>query len=159
MSKSLRIREAFPQEANLLSCLALRSKAHWGYSEDFLDACRSELTVDASRLGTDDYQCFAAVHGDSIVGFYTLQSISAGSHELEALFVEPEHIGSGVGRLLIQHALRRLSERGMERLIIQGDPHATEFYVAVGARQVGTRESGSIPGRELPLFEIEIANS
>ena len=159
MSKSLRIREAFPEEANLLSCLALRSKAHWGYSEVFLDACRSELTVDASRLGTDSYQCFAALDGDSIVGFYTLESMPAGAYELEALFVEPEHIGGGVGRLLIQDAVRRLSERGVERLIIQGDPHATEFYVAAGARQVGTRESGSVPGRELPLFEIEIANS
>ncbi|MDJ0749337.1 MAG: GNAT family N-acetyltransferase [Woeseiaceae bacterium] len=159
MSTSLSIREAFPEEANLLSRLALRSKAHWGYSEDFLDACRSELTVDASRLGNEDYQCFAALDGDSIVGFYALESISAGSSELEALFVEPERIGCGVGRLLIQHALRILSERGVERLIIQGDPHATEFYVAAGARQVGTRESGSIPGRELPLFEIEIAIS
>ncbi len=159
MSTSLRIREAFPQEADLLSQLALRSKAHWGYSEDFLDACRSELTVDASRLGTDGYQCFAALDGDSIVGFYALESTSSGIYELEALFVEPTHIGCGVGRLLIQHALHRLSERGAEKLIIQGDPHATEFYVAAGARQVGTRKSGSITGRELPLFEIEIANS
>ena len=158
MSKSLRIREAFPQEASLLSDLALRSKAHWGYSVDFLEACRSELTVDASRLRTDDYLCFAALDGESIVGFYTLESVSARCYELEALFVEPEHIGGGVGRLLIQHALRRLSERGIKRLIIQGDPHATDFYIAAGARQVGTRVSGSIPGRELPLFEIELAS-
>ncbi len=159
MSMSLRIREAFPQEANMLSRLALRSKGHWGYSQDFLDACRSELTVDASRFGTADYQCLAALDGGSIVGFYILERVSSASYELEALFVEPEHIGSGVGRLLIQHAVRRLSEQGVERLIIQGDPHATEFYVAAGARQVGTRESDSIPGRELPLFEIEIVKS
>ena len=159
MSNSLTIREAFPQEAELLSCLASRSKAHWGYSKNFLDACRSELTVDASRLGTNDYQSFAAVDGDSIVGFYTLERRAANSYELEALFVEPEHIGSGVGRSLIQDAVRRLSERGAERLTIQGDPHATEFYIAAGAKQVGTRESGSIPGRTLPLFEIELANS
>lgn len=159
MSSSLKIRQAFPQEANLLSRLALRSKAHWGYSQDFLDACRSELTIDASRLGTEDYQCFAAFDGESIVGFYALESVAAGSYELDAFFVEPEHIGSGVGRLLIQHAVRKLSERGVERLIIQGDPHATEFYIAAGARQVGTRASTSIPGRELPLFEIDIASS
>lgn len=157
MPRSLTIREALPQEASLLSRLALRSKAHWGYSQDFLDACRSELSVDASRLGTDDYQCFAAFDGDLILGFYTLGSVSAGSYELEALFVEPEHIGSGVGRVLIQDAIQRLSTRGANRLIIQGDPHATEFYIAAGARQTGTRESGSIPGRDLPLFEIEIA--
>ncbi len=159
MSKSPKIREALRQEAKLLSRLALRSKGHWGYSQDFLDACRSELTVDASRLGTDDYQCVVALDGESIIGFYILERLSAGAYELQALFVEPEHIGSGVGRSLIQHAVRRLSEHGAERLTIQGDPHATEFYVAAGARQVGTRESGSIPGRELPLFEIEIADS
>ncbi len=157
MSKPLRIREAIPQDADLLSRLALRSKAHWGYSKEFLEACQSELTVEASRLGTGDYQCFAALDGESIVGFYSLEYVSADSCELGALFVEPEQIGSGVGRLLIQHAVRRLSERGVERLTIQGDPHATGFYIAAGARRVGTRESGSIPGRELPLFEIEIA--
>lgn len=159
MIRSVTIRETVPREANLLSRLALRSKAHWEYSQDFLDACRSELTVDESRLGTDDYQCFAALDGDSILGFYALEGVSAGTYELEALFVEPEHIGRGVGRTLIQHAIQRLSECGAERLIIQGDPHATEFYVAAGARQVGTRESESIPGRDLPLFEIEIAGN
>lgn len=157
MTRSVTIRETVPREASLLSRLALRSKAHWGYSQDFLDACRSELTVDASRLGTDDYQCFAALDDDSILGFYALERVSALSYELEALFVEPEHIGRGVGRVLIQHALQILSERGAERLIIQGDPHATEFYIAAGARRVGTRESESVPGRDLPLFEIEIA--
>ncbi|NNC57139.1 MAG: GNAT family N-acetyltransferase [Woeseiaceae bacterium] len=156
-ARSLRIREALPQEANLLSQLALRSKAHWGYSRDFLDACRSELTVDASRLGTEDYQCFVAIDGGSVLGFYTLKNTSSEKFELEALFVEPEHIGSGVGRALIRDAVERLSKRGAKRLIIQGDPHAAEFYVAAGARQIGTRESESMPGRNLPLFEIAIA--
>ena len=159
MSRSLKIREALPQEAELLSRLAFRSKAHWGYSQDFMDACRSEFTVDASRLGTDNYQCFAALDGDVILGFYTLESVGGGNYELDALFVAPGQIGSGVGRLLIQDAVRRLSECGAKRLTIQGDPHATEFYIAAGARQVGTRESESIPGRDLPLFEIEISGS
>jgi predicted N-acetyltransferase YhbS len=153
---SLKIREALPQEAGSLSRLALRSKAHWGYSQEFLDACRSELTVDASRLGTDEYECFVALNGNSILGFYILELASAGSYELEALFVEPEHIGVGIGRMLIQHAVQKLSRRGAKRLIIQGDPHASEFYIAAGARQIGTRESGSISGRHLPLFEIEL---
>ena len=156
---SPRIREAYPEEADFLSALALRSKAHWGYPQEFLDACRSELTVDATRIGTDDYRCFAALEGQSIVGFYTLDGMSADACELEALFVDPGHIGCGVGRILIEHAVRSLSERGVGRLLIQGDPHATEFYIAAGARQIGTRESASIPGRELPLFELKIEKS
>jgi predicted N-acetyltransferase YhbS len=156
MSDSQIIREACPGEAGALSALALRSKAHWGYARDFLEACRNELAVDGSRIGCADYRCFVAVQDEAIVGFYTLESMSAGVWELDALFVEPAHIGTGIGRSLVQHALHILSQRGATRLVIQGDPNATEFYTAIGARQVGTRESGSIPGRLLPLFEIDI---
>jgi predicted N-acetyltransferase YhbS len=153
------IREAKAGEAGLLSALALRSKAHWGYSRDFLEACRDELSVDESRIGSEDYRCFVAVKNGSIAGFYTAKNISQGAWELDALFVEPACIGAGIGRSLIQHALSMLSECGAERLVIQGDPNAMDFYRAAGARQVGSRESGSIPGRFLPLFEIDIGAS
>ena len=156
MSDSRIIREAEAGEAGWLSALALRSKAHWGYSRDFLEACRDELSVDESRLGAEDYRCFVAVENGSIAGFYTAENISQGAWELDALFVEPACIGTGIGRSLIQHALHLLSECGAERLVIQGDPNAMDFYRAAGARQVGSRESGSIPGRFLPLFEIDI---
>ena len=155
---STNIREACPEEASSLSELALRSKAYWGYSQEFLGSCRSELAVDPDRIGSEDYQCFVAVDGDEVLGFYTVKEISDRVYELEALFVEPQHIGTGVGRSLMQRAVRSLSRQGAARLIIQGDPNATDFYVAAGARQVGSRESGSIPGRYLPLFEIEIEN-
>lgn len=156
MPQLLNIREAFPDEARLLSDLALLSKAHWGYSQDFLDSCRSELTVDPVQVASDSYQYFAAVEGDAVIGFYALKRLSDDDYELEALFVAPEHIGTGIGRALITHAKRMLSEHGAARLIIQGDPNATQFYVAAGGRRIGARESGSIPGRHLPLFEIEL---
>jgi GNAT superfamily N-acetyltransferase len=156
MSESPVIREAYAHEAGLLSALALRSKAHWGYSSDFLESCRNELTVDESRIGSEDYRCFVVIEPNSILGFYALEYVSEDVYELDALFVEPAHIGTGIGRLLIQHALHMLSKRGAARLIIQGDPNATKFYRATGARQIGTRESDSIPGRYLPLYEIEI---
>ncbi len=150
------IRKASPGEAGYLTGLALRSKAHWGYAQDFLEACREELTVDATRIGSDDYLSFIAVDGNNILGYYTLVPMSASVFELEALFVEPEHIGTGVGRALIEHAVHCLAKKGATRLIIQGDPNAEDFYIAAGARQTGTLESASIPGRFLPVFEIEI---
>ncbi len=156
MTQSLNIRGALPNEAGLLSDLALRSKAYWGYPQDFLDACRSELAVDPADIGSDDYQYFVAVDRDAIVGFYALKRVSDDDYEMEALFVEPGHIGAGIGRSLIEHATGVLSQRGATRLIIQGDPNAASFYVAAGGRQIGVRESDSIPGRYLPLFEIAI---
>ena len=150
------IRKARPAEAPLLSRLAFRSKSYWGYSSEFMEACRAELSVDPSRMDSWDYDCHVAVSGAAILGFYTLERLNHGAFELEALFVEPGHIGTGVGRMLIEHAIEALSGLGASRLIIQGDPNARRFYIAAGARQVGTRESQSIPGRQLPLFEIII---
>lgn len=156
MSISPTIRHALPGEARLLSELALRSKAHWGYPKEFMDACRAELTVERSHIQNDAFEHAVAVVDGTIVGFYALKSESTTCRELWALFVEPDCIGCGIGRTLIEHAIRTLQENGASLLLIQGDPHASEFYAAAGARQIGTRESGSIPGRILPLYEIDI---
>lgn len=153
------IRPARPQEAAELSGLALRSKAHWGYPAEFLDACKSELTVDPARIGANDYDCYVCCDSGSILGFYALVRLGKDDCELEALFVEPAYIGRGVGRSLIQHAIQTATDHGAARLMIQGDPNATDFYVAAGARQTGKRASGSIPGRFLPVFEVELKRS
>lgn len=150
------IREALPGEARVLSDLAVRSKGHWGYSREFLDACREELSVDPARLADASYECFVAVDGDALLGYYALSALSATEYELDALFVDPPAIGRGIGRRLLEHAIDRLASRGVATLVIQGDPHAARFYEAAGARQVGTRPSGSIQGRELPLYELDI---
>ena len=151
-----RIRAAMPSDAAALSELAVRSKAHWGYSTDFLNACRAELAVDPARIGSPDYRCFVAHLENTTVGYYALETLSDDIYELDALFVEPRFIGKGAGRELMQHALDVLRELHAVRLVIQGDPNAHDFYLAAGARHIGSRASGSIPGRELPLFEIEI---
>lgn len=159
MPNSLVHREALPHEARQLSDLALRSKAYWGYSQEFMDSCRAELTVDSTRIGSDGYHCVVAVERDVIVGFYALEHLFDDEYELVALFVEPARIGTGIGRSLIQHAIETVSQRGAARLIIQGDPNATGFYLAAGGREIGNRESDSIPGRYLPLFEIQIRSA
>jgi GNAT superfamily N-acetyltransferase len=156
MSDSILIRDALPEEAELLSALALRSKAHWGYSQEFIQSCENELTYHAGQI-TDDKFHFVAAELDSVIaGFYALELISTRQFELNALFVESKHIGKGIGRALMQHALTVVAAKSGESVLIQGDPNAEKFYLAAGAKRVGTRESGSISGRSLPLFEILI---
>ncbi len=148
------IRPAAAGECDLLSALALRSKAHWGYSADFIEACREELTYDAEYV--DDNAVFVAEKAGRIVGFYALQGISKPEAELTAMFVEPEHIGCGFGRALIDHAKGTAREFGIKAIVIQGDPNAVPFYQAAGGAYCGERVSGSIKGRVLPLFRIEL---
>ena len=45
---------------------------------------------------------------------------------------------------------------GAECLIVQGDPNAESFYRAAGGICTGQSESGSVPGRFLPLFRIDL---
>jgi len=90
------------------------------------------------------------------MGFYAIERVSKTEYELEALFVDPKYIGTGCGRRLIKHALKNVATKGGEILVIQGDPNSEEFYLAAGGHQIGSRESGSIPGRFLPLFEIPV---
>ncbi len=150
------IRAARPEDAPVLSALAMRSKAYWEYSEAFMAACRDELTYSPQKLTDDRFMFFVAESGQSIVGFHALEKLSPTRFELEALFVEPSHIGKGVGRALIEHAKTTARRSGATELVIQGDPHAERFYRAAGGTITGKRESGSIPGRYLPTFRIDL---
>src|SRR5437899_754283 len=44
------LRPPIVEELATLSSLCLRSKAVWGYGNDFMEACRSELTIEACEL-------------------------------------------------------------------------------------------------------------
>jgi len=151
------LREALPADAPVLSQLARRSKAHWGYSRAFMSACEAELTYACEDIAEQAF--FVLQDGERIAGFYALYRNSDTQAELEALFVEPECIGTGCGRELIEHAKSTAAARGFRELIIQGDPNAARFYEAAGGLQIGAQESGSIPGRFLPLFRILLDES
>jgi len=160
------IRPALSSEAAALSALALRSKAYWGYSHDFMDRCREELSYSGDQLLSDGYSFQVLEASAEVRGFYAIEWQQAVRHqsgvgeanacELEALFVDPPYIGRGIGRALVEHAKSAARERGIRRIIIQGDPHATSFYCGVGGVRTGDRESGSIAGRILPVFEIAL---
>jgi len=150
------IRAARAGEAGLLSELALRSKAHWGYSPEFIEACRAELSYREEQLQSQHMRFFVLESAETIIGFYALALQSEKAVELEALFVEPRFIGKGFGRVLIEDAKSVAASLGATLLVIQGDPNAEHFYLAAGGVLSGTRESASIPGRFLPTFEVSL---
>jgi GNAT superfamily N-acetyltransferase len=149
------LRPAVPAEADALSRLALRSKSHWGYDEQFLAACRAELTLRPEQC--DGVRTVVAERAAVLLGFYRLDG-AAPVAELADLFVDPAALGSGVGGLLLADAVGRARSLGIARLLIDSDPHAEGFYARMGARRVGTVASGSIPDRELPRLELVVGS-
>jgi len=149
-------RAALPADASNLSELAFGSKAYWGYPLEFMQACRRELTVTPESIASDETHYVVAVKLQEIYGFYALEYFSGTQIELGALFVNAKHIGKGIGRQLITRAQTHAMTLGAHTMTIQGDPNALRFYRAAGARVIGETESGSIPGRFLPLLEIPL---
>jgi N-acetylglutamate synthase-like GNAT family acetyltransferase len=129
----MKVRLAKPDEAETLSDLALRSKAHWGYSQDFIEACRTELSYGASQIESPRWSFLVAEEADVIIGFYALERASEQEAELAALFVCPEWIGKGIGRALLSGAKYRARQGGSSVLTIQSDPYAAQFYQTMGA--------------------------
>jgi GNAT superfamily N-acetyltransferase len=154
MNMAIEIRDAVLYEAEHLSELAMRSKAYWGYSDAFLEKCRDELSVQPFDIEDSNFHYSVGILKNEIVGFYAIERLSQSAFELDALFVEPKHIGAGIGSALMDHAKKRVMALGGQVLTIQSDPNAERFYRAAGGVLTGTRESGSIRGRYLPVFEI-----
>lgn len=147
------IRPARPGEAALLSDLALRSKGHWGYDAAFLASCREELELGEAELAVRR-TCVAEV-GGAVLGFGTVEGAPPVG-EIGMLFVDPDAIGQGIGRALLTHLVDRAAVTGFARLRIEADPYAEAFYLAQGAVRVGEIASGSVPGRVLPLLELDV---
>ena len=148
-------------DAAELSAIGVRSKAVWGYDAAFMAACRDELTVTPADL-TDPGKIWRLVEVDSrIAGYFGVvpydEDGSTSSCEIEALFVEPGDIGSGLGRMLFDALVELATSHGYRRLVIQSDPNALGFYEAMGAVKIGERVSDSIPGRSLPLLEMDLS--
>src|SRR5262245_22156597 len=78
--------------------------------------------------------------------------------ELSLLFVEPTHIGTGVGRRLFEHAAATARTAGFDGFTIDADPYAEDFYRAMGAIRTGVAPSSVRPGRELPRLTFTVAS-
>ena len=137
-----------------MSDLAFRSKASWGYSEQFMTDCRAELTIREADVRM--HQFFVLECDGDVVGFCALQDRGDGEGELADVFVEPAHKGEGHGRRLVEHAKDTARARGWHSLRVAADPNAVAFYASCGGTQTGTVPSGSIPGRRLPLMKITL---
>lgn len=149
----VRLRAAEPHEADDITALARRSKAYWGYEQEFLDRVRDLLTVRPEQIRGE--QVIVAERGERLLGYYQLGGTPP-SGELADLFIEPDAIGTGLGRRLWDHATSAARKRGFRKLELESDPHAEPFYLHMGAQRVGEREVA--PGRLLPIMRIVLAD-
>ena len=150
------IRSAKAGEAEVLSALCTRSKAHWGYDAEFMRLSASSLTVKPELIASG--RVLVAENDERrLLGVASVAPMEEeGSFDLERLFVEPDALRRGVGQALFLAATMIARGEGAARLVILADPNAAAFYERMGAVRVGDAPSDSIPGRMLPLFQLDL---
>jgi GNAT superfamily N-acetyltransferase len=148
-----RIRKADPREARLITELTMRSKAHWGYNEEFIAAAARELEFRPEKF-MPDFLVYVIEQRDHLAGFCSLLAIDRATVELHDLFVDPPFLGQGFGKKLWSHAVEVARSRRFERMTLTADPNAELFYVSQGARRIGETASTIQEGRSLPLMEF-----
>lgn len=162
-SKSLHpptIKVALPEQHEVLTKIAIASKAHWGYDQAFMEQCAAELTINEAFISDSSHRVYVACchESDLLLGFYAMAPVQErqGEAELEALFVLPSQIGSGIGSRLFRHCCAQARGLGYEKLTIQSDPFAEDFYSRMGAKKIADKASQSIPNRTLPLMQFDL---
>ncbi|HEV2808973.1 MAG TPA: GNAT family N-acetyltransferase [Acidimicrobiales bacterium] len=151
----MRLRLARPDEARLLTELALRSKRYWGYDEAFLETCSDELRLTAEEV-CQLHVTVAENDDGRIVGFYALRGATDDDADVSFFFVDPDVIGTGIGRILFAYLVEAALSAGFSRFRIDSDPGAAGFYERMGAVFVGNVPARSVPGRLLPSYRFDV---
>ncbi|WP_430791436.1 GNAT family N-acetyltransferase [Virgibacillus flavescens] len=148
----MNIRKALEEEAGVLSCVAIKSKAYWDYDEKFINECKEDLTI--STLYIQENYAYILEDEQGIIGFFAFE---AGEHNsLDFLYILPRFIGKGYGKVMWAKIIQKAKEFGMKTFTIDSDPHAKGYYEKMGAYQIAETPSTVYKDRLLPLMRVNV---
>ena len=152
----MRIREAEPTDAQVIASIHVRAwqDAYRGQlSDEYLEGLRVEDRVGMQRRmlaePREGWTTWVALDDDAVVGFaVTGPSEDADADdrtgEVYAIYLEPDRVGTGVGRSLFEHALGDLRSRGFKQAtlwVLETNERARRFYERAGWKTDGTTTS------------------
>jgi ribosomal protein S18 acetylase RimI-like enzyme len=155
----LTVRRATPEDANEIVRINIDGwrQAYAGIMPDdvlaSMDVTDRTERYRARMSRPGPFENLVVVNGDRIIGYVAVGPYRLGQHdgllsrrigEVVAIYVDPPRWGTGAGRVLMDAALRRLTERGFESVrlwVLADNSHARRFYERAGFTPDGTRAS------------------
>jgi len=141
------------EDSEILTEITKKSKAYWGYSDEQMENWSELLTITKSYIETNNV--YKLLDNDLTVGYYSYIYLNKKEVKLDNLFVLPNYIGTGLGKLLMNNFLDRIKNTEIEKIILDSEPNAEKFYEYFGFQKIGQIET-SIKGRYLPIMELKI---
>ena len=158
------IRKARITEAGLLTDISFASKRYWHYPDEYLLIWKDELTITTNYIENNDV--WVIEDNGRVVGYYSIiflkkplecaQVILERGFWLEHMFLVPQAIGQGIGRVLFEHIVNCCMQNQIATLRILADPHAKGFYEKMGCTYQKDIPS-TIAGRSTPLLLLRSA--
>lgn len=149
----MEIVKAAIDDSEVLTKITKLSKAYWGFSEDILKEWEHLMTI------TPDYieknKVFKLIQNNQIIGYYSFFFIDEKIIKMDNLFILPEFIGKGFGKILMNDFLEKTSQLEINKITLDSEPKVENFYKNFGFVTVGQLES-SLKNRFLPIMELRI---
>lgn len=147
------ITKANADDAKILTEITKRSKAYWGYSDEQMKEWSDLLTITSEYIQNNEvYKLFI---NQSTVAYYSYFDIENNSVRLDNLFVSPENISKGYGKLLMNDFILKIKQSQRSRIILDADPNAQKFYESFGFKKIGQIDTPIID-RFLPIMELKL---
>jgi L-amino acid N-acyltransferase YncA len=165
------IRRAATADAPAIASIHVRAwqAAYRGHLPDaFLDRLSAERGEPGweSAIADPEQRVWVAERGGRMIGFASTapsrdQDAPPGTGELLTIYLEPDVVGTGVGRELFAHAVDDLRARGYRRAglwVLESNVRTRRFYEAAGWRPDGAAKvepAGDVQLREV-RYVIEL---
>ena len=141
------------EDNEILTEITKKSKAHWGYSDEQMEKWSELLTITKDYI--ENNNVYQLILDNLAVGYYSYIYLNDKEVKPDNLFVLPDYIGSGLGKLLMNDFLNRIKNSERKKIILDSEPNAEKFYEYFGFVKVGQIETG-IKDRYLPIMELTI---
>jgi GNAT superfamily N-acetyltransferase len=150
----MKLEKANSNDNEVLTAITKKSKAHWGYSEEQIEIWSELLTISPTYIETKSV--YKLVIDAKTVGYYSFFYEDEHTIKLDNLFILPEYIGKGFGRILMNDFLILVNGTSVNKVILDSEPNAEMFYAKLGFVKVGEIET-SIKNRYLSIMELKIS--
>ncbi len=152
MNNNISIKESESNEVVEINKLLYLSKGYWGYDNIFMDKFMKEFSITKNYLKNNSV--FSCYYNFFLVGFF---AFSNNKLELDYFFISPQYIGKGIGKQLWIHCCNIAKTKfNKNYFILWSDPNAESFYIRMGCKKIGTKNSNILPNRESPILEYQL---
>jgi GNAT superfamily N-acetyltransferase len=149
----MEIKQAVINDNEILTEITKKSKAYWGYSEEQILKWNDSLTISKEYVETNSV--FKLMDNDKTIGYYSYLIEKERNVMLDNLFILPEYIGKGFGDFLMSDFLNRMKIEKFEKITLNSEPNAENFYLKFGFKKIGEFET-SIKNRFMPIMEMSL---